>query len=394
MPFDTDSLYTFHPNIEARWINPENPDGRRSAAGSANAGRKGSPCYGKVAAGETRVIADVDLGPGVIRHIWTTIENRSPKLLRGLRVDIYWDGADTPAVSAPWGDLFGLGLGEIVPFESALFTNPEGRNFNAYVPMPFRKGFKLTVTNETDTDLNMFWMQIDLTVGDPLPDDLLYFHAHWRRENPTSLKQDYAFLPTVKGRGRFLGVNFGVIVNTEEYKSWWGEGEVKMYLDGDDELPTLCGTGTEDYIGTSWGQGAYANQQQGCPIADEDRMRYAFYRYHLSDPIYFRESIRATIQQIGCWDPDGICTMAGRGTQLIGAGEGMPEVDMNKAAQDRAYGLFERRDDWSSCSYFYLDRPTNDLPGIQPLAERLAGLDMDRGPGETFPVALPDSDKE
>src|SRR4029079_5990915 len=107
-------------------------------------------------------------------------------------------------------------------------------------------------------------------------------HAHFRRENPTTLQQDYELLPLVRGKGRFLGVNVGVQADKERYgTTWWGEGEVKVYLDGDTDLPTLCGTGTEDYIGTAWGQGRFAHLYQGCPVADGEAMAYCFYRYHI-----------------------------------------------------------------------------------------------------------------
>jgi hypothetical protein len=210
-------------------------------------------------------------------------------------------------------------------------------------------------------------------LGDPHDVTALYLHAHWRRERPTVTKQDYAFLPRVNGRGRFLGVNVGVIADTDTYfKSWWGEGECKVYLDGDDALPTLCGTGTEDYIGTAWGQGQYAHLYQGCHLADHEHYQYSFYRYHIPDPVYFHQDIRVTMHQIGCWGPDTIALMRDAGRELTGT-DG-DAVDMDAAAAAAGYGLFERRDDWSSCAYFYLDRPANELPLLAPVEERTSGL--------------------
>ncbi len=356
---------------EARWINPENPDGRKGGGGISQGGRKGAPCYGKVLAGQTLVLADLLGTSGILRHMWTTIDDRSPLMLRGLRMDFFWDGAERPAISAPWGDFFGLGLGRMTTFESALFTCPEGRNFNSYIPMPFRKGMKITVTNETDKDLGMFWFQADCTVGDDLPSDALYFHACWRREQTTTLRQDYEFLPRIEGAGRYLGVNMSVIANRDLYfGSWWGEGEVKIYLDGDREYPTLCGTGTEDYIGTSWGQGKFANQYQGCPIADEADKRFAFYRYHVPDPIVFRREIRATIQQIGYFGETECALWQKRKQTILKPGpDGVP---LNLAEENG--GLFERADDWASCAYWYLDRPTNELPALAPLSERITSI--------------------
>ena len=119
------------------------------------------------------------------------------------------------------------------------------------------------------------------TLGDKLDASTCYFHAHYRRENPTTLRKDFEILPRIKGRGRFLGCSLGVIADTEKYgKSWWGEGEVKMYIDGDTDHPTISGTGTEDYIATGWGQGQYSHLWHGCPFADGEGYRYGFYRLH------------------------------------------------------------------------------------------------------------------
>ena len=365
-------LYDIPDGIQTRWASPENWDGAKGAAGRENNGRKGSPSF-CLQAGARQVLAHAEGTSGTIRRIWATISERSPAMLRGLRLDMFWDGADRPAVSAPFADFFGQGLGRCTAFQSALFSNPEGRSFNSCVPMPFRSGMKIVVTNETGHDVPMFFYDIDYTIGDDHPATARYFHAHWRRERPTTLLRDYEFLPRVIGSGRFLGVNVGVIADTATYfKSWWGEGECKVYLDGDEALPTLCGTGTEDFIGTAWGQGQYAHQCQGCHLADHDHGQYAFYRYHIPDPIYFQHDIRVTMQQIGCWGPSELRQMRDAGRKLL-ATDGTP-VDMEEALKDNGYGLFERQDDWSSCAYFYLDRPTNDLPELAPLAERTIGL--------------------
>ena len=145
-------------------------------------------------------------------------------------MDIYWDNAKTPAVSAPFGDFFGQGLGRCQKFESAFFSNPEGKSFNCCVPMPFKSAFKIVLTNESANDIAMVFYDVDFTVGDEVDENTLYLHAHWRRENPTKLQRDYEFLPKVNGRGRFLGVNVSVIADSKTYyKSWWGEGECKVY---------------------------------------------------------------------------------------------------------------------------------------------------------------------
>jgi hypothetical protein len=241
--------------------------------------------------------------------------------------------------------------------------------------MPFRTGMKAVVTNENDTDLTLFYYDVDYTVGDDHPDDTLYFHAHFRREDPTTLKRDFEILPRVTGAGRYLGAQIGVIVNKRLYSTtWWGEGEVKIYLDGDRELPTLCGTGTEDYIGTAFGQGRFDNLFQGCPLADEKNMQYSFYRLHVPDPVYFATDVRVTLQQMGIWEAQTRQALTECSPKVFRAGPGMEEVDLKELGDAWPIGYFERADDVSGCAYFYLDRPANGLGPITAAPERMAGL--------------------
>lgn len=368
--FDPSSFYTVPAGVTTRWASHENPDAVQGQGGQANAGRKGAPCF-PLAAGAQYVLAHENRGCGIVRRIWMTFAGRTPAALRSLRLDCYWDGAATPAVSAPLGDFFGTALGRMVVFQSALFANPEGRSFNCFIPMPFRHGMKIVLTNEGATAIDSVFYDVDYTLGDALPDDALYFHAHFRRENPTALQQDFTILPRVSGRGRFLGVNLGVRANMPLYAtSWWGEGEMKIYLDGDTSHPTLCGTGTEDYIGTAWGQGQYAHLYQGCHVADLETMQYCFYRYHIPDPVYFQRDLRVAMQQIGCWTPESKQAIHDAGA-VYKAGPGRELVDLSAQGGLPDYGLFERADDWCSCAYFYLDAPRNELPPLLPVAARL-----------------------
>jgi hypothetical protein len=364
----TEPLYAMPDGIETRWVNAENPAGMRGHGGKTNNGRKGSPCLWNFKAGEKSVLAEVVKSSGIVRRIWVTVSDRSPEMLRGLKLEMFWDEAEKPAVSAPLGDFFCQGLGEMATFESALFSSPEGRSFNCYIPMPFRTGMRIEVTNESGKDLELFFYQVDYTIGDRLPDNVLYFHAYYRRENPTVLKKDYTILPKIEGNGRYIGCNIGVNADRKLYfKSWWGEGEVKIYLDGDEQYPTLCGTGTEDYIGTGWGQGRFDNLYQGCSLADTARFRYCFYRLHVPDPVYFRNNIRITIQQIGYMDENTRMLMGQAGMKVYKAGGDLVPYDLSHPVQ----GLFERQDDWSSCVWFYLDKPFNNLPDIDPAEKRL-----------------------
>jgi hypothetical protein len=212
---------------------------------------------------------------------------------------------------------------------------------------------------------------VNYTLGDNHNANDLYFHAHYRRENPTKLQHDFEILPKVSGKGRFLGANLCVQANKELYvDKWWGEGEVKMYLDGDREWPTLAGTGTEDYAGTSWGiMNPYANLYHGAHFVDPEKMRYCFYRYHIPDPVYFKSDIRVTIQQIG-FTPDKSVEdpIYHTAAPIYNAGPGLVEKEKG------SWGLFERQDDWSGVAYFYLDKRDDDLPPIDPPEERMKGL--------------------
>ena len=171
----------------------------------------------------------------------------------------------------------------------------------------------------------------------------------------TVLRDDYQILPKVYGTGRYIGANLSVVVNDKKYsRTWWGEGEVKIYTDGDTDFPTLCGTGTEDYIGTGWGQGVYINQYQGCTIANEKDFEYAFYRFHIPDPVFFYQDIKVTIQQIGFAGKKEIEILGNMKDPIYNAGEKMEPVDFSK---EMTWLLFERSDNISSCAYFYLDKP-------------------------------------
>ena len=400
-------LFSIPRHIQTRWASSENWKGEKGGAclgdpdpdlaahysrgyrGECDMkdGRKRSP-YFYLKPGESRTLAEVREASGMVRRIWLTIIDRSPEMLRGLRLDMYWDGAATPAVSAPLGDFFGHGLGRMATFENALFSSPEGKSFNCCVPMPFRTGMKIVITNEVPQDYvsklppgvkDQCYFDVDYTLGDEHEADTGYFHAHWRRELPTTLARDYEFLPSVSGRGRFLGVNVSVIPDTTTYsKLWWGEGEVKIYLDGDTANPTLCGTGTEDYIGTGWGQGQYAQLYHGCPVADYAAFRYSFYRLHIPDPVWFQRDIRVTMQQIGLTAPNENIDLLKQRRQLSWGNQQIDFTEKLKNATDGeplgGWSLFDRQDDWSSCAYFYLDSPENSLPPLAPVSQRLAGL--------------------
>lgn len=370
--------------METRWASFENPSAGRNCAGLENKGSKGHPSD-SLAAGTARTLLDIT-GSGIIRRIWMTVIDRSPEILRGVRIDMFWDGAADPAVSCPLGDFFGCGLGRRVRFESGLFSDPEGRSFNCFVPMPFRKSARITVTNESGLDLRLLFYDVNFELGVQHADETLYFHTHWRRESPNELGREFFILPHVKGNGRFLGCNIGVITDPIYGDAWWGEGEVKVWQ-GDDEHPTLCGTGAEDYVGTAWGQGTYAHRSQGCLLADRENRLWAFYRYHLDDPVYFDAGCKVAIQTIGGSVKSTAIELIEKGARLVPVTIApdaltpplllmdLPQpVDLQGPSIPDGWCNFWRQDDWSSAAYFYLDNPAGALPPLAPPAERTAGL--------------------
>ena len=349
------SLYSLPPGVETRWASPENPLGEKSKGAQANGGRKGAAAV-SIKANQQITLAEVHGTSGTVRRIWATMNDRSPEMVRGLTLQMFWDGSAQPAVSAPFGDFFGFGLGQMVPFQSALFSSPEGKSFNCYIPMPFRTGMKIVVINESGKDLPAFFYDVDYTLGDKREPTDLYFHARFRHESPTNLQEDFEILPEVLGSGRFLGVQLSVVANRQAYlNKWWGEGEVKFYLDQDRQWPTLVGTGTEDYVGAGFTLGVFSSLYQGAPFVDKEKGCYSFYRYHVPDPIYFRTRIRVTVQQIGIkFRSDGEDPLFHTGSPLYKAGAGLVPFDKEPVGW---YALFERQDDWSSVAYFYLNRP-------------------------------------
>ena len=370
-------------DLEPRWNSFENPTSGKGTGAMENKGAKGHP-YDILKAGESKVLLDVQ-GTGIITRMWFTIQDRSPQMLRSLKIEMFWDGEVKPAVSAPFGDFFGNGLGRMVAHQNELFANPEGRSFNCFIPMPFKTAAKVVVTNEGSIDLNMLFYDINFVQTKEWNNENLYFHCFWNRDTATTPGVDYTILPKTEGKGRFLGVNFGVIGNPVYQKSWWGEGEVKMYLDGDGDLPTLVGTGTEDYIGTAWGQGAFVNHYTGCLVADTENDQWTFYRYHIPDPIMFKTDLRVTIQAMGGNIKEKVIEMQDKGVPLIPVTvqneksfvrlmDSVQPVNLKAEGIIEGWTNFYRSDDWSSTAYFYLDKPVNQLPELAKIEIRTCKL--------------------
>lgn len=382
-------LYKVPPaGTTTHWVSAENPSGEKGQGGKINKGAKGSAFY-IIPAGQKQVLMDVK-GAGIIQRIWLSgtipVDNEQR---RSVRIDMYWDGAKKPAVSAPIGDFFGMGLGYIGAFENDLFASPEARSFNCFAKMPYKKSAYITITNESSKTA-LVWYDINYLALDQPDNDALYFHAYWNRALKTTLGKDYEILPKVEGKGRFIGTNIGVITDSAYGDIWFGEGEVKMYLDGDNKFPSLVGTGTEDYIGSGWGQGVFNTRYSGSILADIPNGLWAFYRYHIADAVYFNSDCKVTIQQMGSTSREKLREMAAAKIPsqpvwvLYDNDKPVPKqaelLDMKRKPDLDSDNFpvgstnFYRSDDVSATAYFYLDKPETDLPKLPPLSLRMQDL--------------------
>lgn len=376
-------LYRRNPTANTRWATFENPTAGKGIAARENKTAKGH-AFDPFPNGATKTLLQV-AGSGSVRRIWITIPTRDPLTLRSLRLEMFWDAAAKPAVSVPLGDFFGAIHGRASRLENELFSNPEGRSFNCYIPMPFRRGARITLTNESGHDIDNLFYDVDVLMTDRPDPEALYFHAIFRRERWTEPAHDFEILPRVSGEGRFLGVHFGVIT-APDITGWWGEGEVKMFVDGDTTSPTIAGTGTEDYIGTGWGQGLFQNRFQGCTIADEKTRQYAFYRYHIPDPVYFHKDLRVTIQQMGGDEKAKVVSMLQKGVDVrpvsisdkarfVPLLDLPPGFDLAKdPSPDNSWVNIYQRQDVSAVALFYLDSPQNGLPAMPSRERRIEAL--------------------
>lgn len=312
------NLYRLSP-AKTRSISAENFTGAKGQGGMATEGTgaecardlgqgwKVSPSV-NIAAGQTFTVAEID-GPGAIQHIWLTC---FPESWRHMILRMYWDDEDTPSVETPLGDFFCNGWCERSNVSSLpIAVNPAG-GMNSYWVMPFRKKAKITIENRMDSAVVLYY-QIDYTLTE-VPDDAAYFHAQWRRSNPVRYKDVHVLLDGVYGKGHYVGTYLAWQVNNN---GWWGEGEIKFYMDGDQDFPTICGTGTEDYFGGAWNfeqpkgeYGSYSTPYLGLhQIIKPDglyrsQQRFGMYRWHVMDPIRFEADLRVTIQALG-WRSGG-----------------------------------------------------------------------------------------
>jgi D-arabinan exo alpha-(1,3)/(1,5)-arabinofuranosidase (non-reducing end) len=352
-------------DLDCRSISFENPTGARGAGGTAAGGRKGAPNR-RIATGETVVLADI-AGPGRVRHIWMTFMAAPPEEMRAVTLQVFYDERAEPSISVPCLDFFGLPHGRMVHCVTAMTAVQEGRGLNSYFPMPFAKNIRIELTNAGTRAITLYY-QVDYTL-ERFADDAGYLHVSFRRENPTTLKRDFTIAEGFKGPGRFLGCVVGVRVLPDEM-IWYGEGEFKFFRDGDADLPTICGTGLEDYVGTAWGMGAHTAPAQGAPLvvappADPGSPIppkpdfVGFYRWHLADPMVFQREMRATIQQIGAlMVPKGAEHLIEEwGARYVLAGNGwITGGDLSGSAL-HGFAIAERVDDYSAAAFIYAREP-------------------------------------
>ena len=313
-------------DAKSRSISPENFNGEKGKGGMATIGTgsgasrdlgqtwKVSPSV-VIKAKTTYTVAEID-GSGSIQHIWMTPTGN----WRFSIIRFYWDDEKTPSVEAPVGDFFCMGWGKYSPLQSlAVAVNP-GSAFNCYWPMPFRKKCKITMENIANEDMVLYY-QVDY-VQTQVPDDAAYFHAQFHRTNPLPYKTDYVLVDGIKGKGQYVGtyIAWGVHNN-----GWWGEGEIKFFMDDDTQYPTICGTGTEDYFCGSYDFDTKRKNDAGVESTEytefcspytglpqvlrgdghyQVSQRFGLYRWHITDPIRFEKNLKVTIQALG-WREGG-----------------------------------------------------------------------------------------
>lgn len=341
--------YLLDTGLVSRSICFENPTGAPGEGGRTasklGVGRKGAPSI-TFKAGQEVQLCDIE-GPGTIRHIWMT-GPRTPASLRSIVIRAWWDGQGHPSVECPIGDFMGFAHGKVMPYFSAVHSLGRNAGMNIWLPMPFAKRAKITLSNEGHQNVPLFY-QIDYTIGDRLPEDVGRLHVLFRRENPTTEKKDFELLPRRQGKGRYIGALIGV--RNLHPKQWWGEGEIKIYMDGDTEFPTIVGTGSEDYVCLSYGMQQTPYLYNGCSLNENDFV--SMYRWHLPDPIYWQKEARITIQQIA-WQK----------------------------------GLAETEDDWSTATFWYEPVPSAPLPPLAGVAVRTADLWQEPGVAQEGPTPL------
>ncbi|MEZ5278464.1 MAG: glycoside hydrolase family 172 protein [Opitutaceae bacterium] len=299
-------------NARTRSVSPENPTGGKGKGGMAipdptkypfsdaasdlGQGWKVNP-FVKVKSGQTVTVMDVE-GPGLIQHIWLVAD---PARGRSHIIRFYWDGEQTPSIEVPVSDFFAVGHNLFAPVNSlAVIANPKSA-FNCYWPMPFRSRARITFTNEDPQDLEILTYQITYAETE-VPENAGTFHAQWRRATTDRANPDYVIVDGIQGKGKYAGT---FLAWTQLSDGWFGEGEIKFFIDDDATFPTICGTGTEDYFCGSYGfPETYSTAYVGNVLkhsGGNGPPKWSLYRWHIMDPVCFGTNLRVTIQALGWW---------------------------------------------------------------------------------------------
>lgn len=310
---------------DSRSINAENPTGEKGNGGKASSilgkSRKGK-AFLDLEPGTETTLADIK-GPGIINHIWITVQDSSSKgefVLRDLILRMYWDDDENPAVESPIGDFFCCGFSSKCQVNSLPMVVAPYGGFNCFFQMPFKKSARITAENQHGGLIHAFFYTINYCLVPTLPDNVAYFYAQWRRSRYGEIGKDYIVLDGIKGKGQYVGT---YLAWTALERYWFGEGEMKFFIDGDEEYHTICGTGVEDYVGGAWG--FYEKDEKGVVSRETTTYNTPFmgypyhscvsgtvgiygydglpchgmYRWHIMDPINFRTNLKVTVQMIG-----------------------------------------------------------------------------------------------
>jgi len=330
-------------DAETRSISAENPAGEKSGGAkslprdqSSSALGQGWKCRPYITLPKESITTLADItGPGIIQHIWITVAETA---YRDCILRFFWDGEETPSVEVPLGDFFANGHGLRYDMNSMMIcVNPSG-GFNSYWPMPFRKSARITIENQRWEDIVGCYYQITYSLT-AVPEQAGLFHAQWRRSLASRDNPQHTILDGVRGAGHYVGT---FAAWTQMSNGWWGEGEIKFFLDGDTQFPTICGTGTEDYFGGAWcfADRTYSTPFLGYPLfrrEPNEVPRHGLYRWHVPDPIRFKNDLKVTIQALGWW-PNG---------------QFQPLTD-----------------DIATVAYWYQNEPHAEFPPIPPLNQR------------------------
>jgi len=358
-------LHRLVDGVQCACSNVHNVDAIKGRAGAQSRSPRVKP-------GESVIVADLE-GPAIITRLWLTFDwpgqlpyEGSMMRNRSLCLEITWDGADTPAVSVPVGDFFCHPLCYDMPFENSFFSDPTGRSSLCFIPMPFRKRARLRIINEFDRPVTVFH-DIRFVKGVETNPDDGYLHACFRRTVPKEPGVTHEVLPLVRGRGRYLGTHMGII--TDRYNPLhWSAGQLKFFVDGDDEYPSMVGASLDDFGGASWADDkCYMHQDSGLTLSRSFARgggHFGLYFYHRRDPLYFAESCAVSIRSIVGTSADGLVSLLrehpGLADRLALPPYTVKELEERVKAGEDDWFECGRRDDLSTVALYYLDRPDGD----------------------------------